>query len=162
AQQAARVQPERRRSERKLVSLPVQLSIGGTTLRGVLRNMSTEGALFTIRDISTSIHLQPAYIVIKTPVSFLELQGVVHERSSDTTDVSLPDLKEFVITFLLNGERDRNVLRSLLDGLQDGSTTITFEGLILPTATTAEPTRRTLPASAQPATERRETTRLRF
>lgn len=162
AQQAARVQPERRRSERKLVSLPVQLSIGGTTLRGVLRNMSTGGALFTIRDSSTSIHLQPAFIVIKTPVSFLELQGVVHERSSDTTDVSRPDLKEFVITFLLNVERDRNVLRSLLDGLQDGSTTITFEGLILPTATTAEPTRPTLPASAQPATERRETTRLRF
>jgi len=161
-QKAARVQPERRRSERTRVSLPVQLSIGGSTLRGVLRNMSTGGALVTIRDNSTSIHLQPAYIVIKTPVSFLELQGVVHERPSDTADASLPDLKEFAITFLLNVEQDRNVLRSLLDGLQDGSTTISFEGLILPTATSVEPHTPTLPSFVQPATERRETTRLRL
>lgn len=162
AQPTARVHPERRRSERQRLSLPVQLSIGGTTLRGILRNMSTGGALFTIRDISTSIHRQPAYIVIKTPVSFLELQGVVHERFSETADVPHPDIKEFAITFLLNVERDRNVLRSLIDGLQDGSTTVTFEGLILPTAATVEPTRPALPGSAQPATERRETTRFRL
>ncbi len=161
-QQAARAQPERRRSERKPFSLPVQLSIGGTALRGVLRNMSTGGALLTIRDIPTSIHLQPAYIVIKTPVSFLELQGVVHERSLETADVPSSDMKEFAISFLLNVERDRNVLRSLLDGLQDGSTTVTFEGLILPSAAAVEPTRPTLPPSTQPEAERRETTRLRL
>ena len=162
AQQAARAQPERRRSERKPFSLPVQLSIGGTALRGVLRNMSTGGALLTIRDISTSIHLQPAYIVIKTPVSFLELQGVVHERPSETAGGPLPAMKEFAISFLLNVEQDRNVLRSLLDGLQDGSTTVTFEGLILPTARTVEPTHPPRPAATQSEAERRETTRLRL
>lgn len=94
--------------------------------------MSTGGALLTIHDLSASIHLQPAYVVIKTPVSFLELQGVVHERPAALTDLPLPAIKNFVISFSPSGERDRSVLRSLLDGLQDGSTIVTFEGLILP------------------------------
>ena len=161
-QQSSPTRAERRRSERRPLSLPVQLSIGGTTLRGVLRNMSTGGALFTIRDISASIHLQPAYIVIKTPVSFLELQGVVHERSSDRANVPLPTMKEFAVSFTINVDRDRNVLRSLLEGLQDGSTTVTFEGLILPSATAVEPASPPLPSLAEPTTERRETTRVTF
>ena len=154
-----RAQPERRRSERKPFSLPVQLSIRGSALRGVLRNMSTGGALLTIRDISASIHLQPAYIVIKTPVSFLELQGTVHERPADAADLPLPAVREFVIAFSLTVEHERNVLRSLLEGLHDGSTTITFEGLILPAATAAEATRSALLSSPEQASERRETSR---
>ncbi|MDR4479139.1 MAG: methyltransferase domain-containing protein [Nitrospira sp.] len=138
AEHGAGQRPDRRRSERKLFSLPVRLSIGGETLRGVLRNMSTGGALLTVHDLSTTVHLQPAYVVIKTPVSFLELQGIVHERSSSLVDLRLPAVKDFVISFSSSGERDRNVLRSLLDGLQDGSTTVTFESLILPLFATPE------------------------
>ena len=150
-------QPERRRSERKPFSLPVQLSIGGTILRGLLRNMSTEGALLTIRGMHVSIHLQPAYVVIKTPVSFLELQGVVHERPSTSAEVPLPAIQDFVIAFSLAVEHERNVLRSLLEGLQDGSPQITFEGLILPVAPTN-------PIDLHPSplipADRRETVRL--
>ncbi len=151
---------ERRRSERKPFSLPVQLSIGGTTLRGLLRNMSTEGALLTIRGMSTSIHLQPAYVVIKTAVSFLELQGVVYERPSTTTDLPLPAIKDFVISFSLTVERDRNVLRSLLDGLQDGSTLVTFEGLILPPSTAIEHHPLDRAESTSTTEDRREAVRL--
>ena len=150
--------PERRRSERKPFSLPVQLSIGGTTLRGLLRNMSTEGALLTIQGLEASIHLQPAYVVIKTPVSFLELQGVVHERPS--ADLPLPAIKDFVISFFPAAEHELNVLRSLLDGLQDGSTQITFEGLILPPPP-ATASRQTGLISSMPIPEdRREAVRL--
>lgn len=162
SQPTAGQRPDRRRSERKLFALPVQLSVGGTTLRGVLRNMSTGGALLTIHDLSASIHLQPAYVVIKTPVSFLELQGVVHERPAALTDLPLPVIKNFVISFSSSSERDRNVLRSLLDGLQDGSTIVTFEGLILPLCTTAENNPNApLPSTAGP-TDRREAARLRL
>ncbi len=154
--------PERRRSERKPFSLPVQLSIGGTTLRGLLRNMSTEGALLTIRGMSASIHLQPAYVVIKTAVSFLELQGVVHERPSTAADLPLPANKDFVISFSLTVERDRNVLRSLLDGLQDGSTPVTFEGLILPSSAATEHHLLDLAASSSTPEDRREAVRLRI
>lgn len=160
AQHPSHAQPERRRSERKSFSLPVHLSIGGTTLRGLLRNMSTGGALFTIRDISASIHLQPAYIVIKTPVSFLEMQGVVHERASEATDVPLRAMREFAISFSPTVEQDRNVLRSLLDGLHDGSTTVTFEGLILPSDTADRASRGMRVALTEPATERRESSRM--
>ncbi|MGC4096554.1 MAG: methyltransferase domain-containing protein [Nitrospira sp.] len=151
--------PERRRSERKPFSLPVQLSIGGTTLRGLLRNMSTEGALLTIRGMEGSIHLQPAYVVIKTPVSFLELQGVVHERASASTESSLPAIKDFVISFALAVEHERNVLRSLLDGLQEGSPQITFEGLILPLPIATTSHRNLLPSRTMPE-DRREAARL--
>jgi PAS domain S-box-containing protein len=123
--------PDRRQFERKLLSLPVELTIGNTTLRGVLRNMSTKGALLTVRDLLPSVHLQPAYVVIKTPVSFLELQGMVHERTPAAAETALQSIKDLVISFALTGEDDRNVLQSLLDGLQDGSTTVTFEALIL-------------------------------
>ena len=160
SQHVAGERPDRRRSERKLFALPVQLSVGSTTLRGVLRNMSTGGALLTIHDLSASIHLQPAYVVIKTPVSFLELQGVVHERPAALTDLPLPAIKNFVISFSPSGERDRSVLRSLLDGLQDGSTIVTFEGLILPLFTTAANNPDApLPSTAAP-TDRREAARL--
>ena len=153
--------PERRRSERKPFSLPVQLAIGSTVLRGLLRNMSIEGALLTIPGIDASIHLQPAYVVIKTPVSFLELQGVVHERTSVPPDVPSPAVKDFVISFSLAVEQERNVLRSLLDGLQDGSTEITFEGLILPSSSLPEASRKTGPVSPPPRPEdRREAARL--
>lgn len=153
---------ERRRSERKPFSLPVQLSIGGTTLRGLLRNMSTEGALLTIRGMSASIHLQPAYVVIKTAVSFLELQGVVHERPSTAADLALPAIKDFVISFSLTVERDRNVLRSLLDGLQDGSTLLTFEGLILPPSTAREHNHLDRAEFISTPEDRREAIRLRM
>jgi len=153
--------PERRRSERKPFSLPVHLSIGSTVLRGLLRNMSTEGALVTIRGMDASIHLQPAYVVIKTPVSFLELQGVVHERTSMSPDVPPQAVKDFVISFSLAVEQERNVLRSLLDGLQDGSTEITFEGLILPSPSLPVASRKTEPVSSLSIQEdRREAARL--
>lgn len=160
AQPPAQHQSDRRRSERKLFSLPVQLSIGGTALRGLLRNISTGGALLTVHDLAPSIHLQPAYVVIKTPVSFLELQGVVHERPTTPADLPFQAITHFVIAFSPGSERDRNVLRSLLEGLQDGSTVVTFEGLILPLSS---PTDRHpadgLPSTTSPA-DRREAIRL--
>ena len=108
----------------------MELTIGNGTLRGVLRNISAGGALLAVRELSPSIHLQPAYIVIKTPVSFLELQGVTHERPS-TAETTLQPIKDIVIAFVLSSDRDQEVLQSLLDGLQEGSTTVTFEALIL-------------------------------
>ncbi len=157
----AAAQPhDRRQVERRLLSLPVELTIGSTTLRGVLRNMSTRGALLTVRDLSPSVHLQPAYVVIKTPVSFLELQGVVHERPPAAGDITLQSIKNIVIAFALTSERDRNVLHSLLDGLQEGSTTVTFEALILPPFTAVESSRDNGVSSSEMPGDRRETVRL--
>ena len=44
---------------------------------------------------------------------------------------TLQSTKDIVISFALTGDSDQNVLQSLLDGLQEGSTTVTFEALIL-------------------------------
>jgi PAS domain S-box-containing protein len=160
-QQVPAQRHDRRRSERKLFSLPVQLSIGSTTLRGVLRNMSTGGALLTIRDHSPSIHLQPAYVVIKTPVSFLELQGVVRERPRAVADPTIPAIKDFVISFALTSDSDRNVLHSLLDGLQDGSTVVTFEALILPSFPVPEVIQADVHQTTAIPEDRREAIRLK-
>ena len=151
---------DRRRFERRLLSLPVELTIGNRTLRGVLRNMSARGALLTIRDLSLSVHLQPAYVVIKTPVSFLELQGVVHERPPATAETPLQSIKDIVVSFALTSERDRNVLQSLLDGLQEGSTTVTFEALILSPFPAVESRQEDVVSSGEMREDRRETIRL--
>ena len=122
---------ERRQFERRSLSLPAELTIGNSTLRGVLRNLSTRGALLTVRELSLSVHLQPAYVVIKTPVSFLELQGVVHERASATTESAVQPVTNIAISFMLTNEREQDLLQSFMDGLQEGSTLVTFEVLIL-------------------------------
>lgn len=151
---------DRRQFERWLLSLPVELTVGNSVLRGVLRNMSTRGVLLTVRDLSPSVHLQPAYVVIKTPVSFLELQGIVHERPPATAETTLPSTKDIVISFALTGEHDRDVLQSLLDGLQEGSTTVTFEALILSPSTPREDRQEETYSSVGLSTDRRETVRL--
>lgn len=151
---------DRRRFTRRLLSLPAQLSIGHTTIRGVLRNISDEGALLTVQDLSSPVHLQPAYVAIKTPVSFLELQGVVHERLAATAETAFPTVRDLVIVFTFIAERDRDVLHSLFDGLQDGSATVTFEALILPPFTTAESNSADAISSGEMPGDRRETVRL--
>ena len=151
---------DRRRFERQLLSLPVELTIGNSTLRCVLRNMSTRGALLTLRDWSPSVHLQPAYVVIKTPVSFLELQGMVHERPPGAEETTLQSTKDIVISFALTADRDRNVLQSLLDGLREGSATVTFEALILSPFPAVESGQEGVRISGNMAEDRRETVRL--
>ena len=151
---------ERRRFPRHLLSLPVELTIGNSTLRCVLRNMSTRGALLTLRDQSPSVHLQPAYVVIKTPVSFLELQGMAHERPPTTDESTLQFTKDIVISFALTSDGDRNVLQSLLDGLQEGSTSVSFEALILSPFSPVKNGHENVPISSDMPKDRRETVRL--
>ncbi|MBA3754021.1 MAG: methyltransferase domain-containing protein, partial [Nitrospira sp.] len=122
--------------------------------------MSTRGALLTVRDLSPSVHLQPAYIVIKTAVSFLELQGVVHERPPAAGDTPVQSIKDIVIAFALTNERDQDVLQSLLVGMHEGSTTVTFEVLVLPPLTAVESSRDDSVSSSKFPDDRRETVRL--
>ncbi len=152
---------DRRQVERRPLSLPVELTVGHNTFRGVLRNISARGALVSVRNLSPSIDLQPAYVVIRTPVSFLELQGVVHERPPAVSETALESITDIVILFVLTRERDREVLESLLDGLQEGSTTVTFEAMIHSTFPSEEDPRiEVSSAYRETAEDRRETIRL--
>lgn len=122
--------------------------------------MSTGGALLTIHDLSASIHLQPAYVVIKTPVSFRNFkESKRNDRLHLRTCLSL--VHQELCDFLFTERRTRPQWpRSLLDGLQDGSTIVTFEGLILPLFTTAANNPDApLPSTAAP-TDSREAARL--
>jgi PAS domain S-box-containing protein len=150
---------ERRRFPRRSSSFPVDLTVGNSTLRGVLRNISATGTLLTVRDVLPPVHMQPAYIVIKTTVSFLELQGVVHERPASKAETTLQSTKDLVISFVLTGEQDQGVLQSLLDGLQEGSTTVTFEALIL-SSPALEDRQEESPSHGNFSADRRETIRL--
>ncbi|HVG01807.1 MAG TPA: methyltransferase domain-containing protein [Nitrospira sp.] len=149
---------ERRQYERRLLSLPAELTIGNSTLRGVLRNMSTRGALLTVRELSLSLHLQPAYVVIKTPVSFLEIQGIVHERPS--AESALQPVTNIAISFMLTNEREQDLLQSFMDGLQDGSTIVTFEVLILSPSQAADAGSENARMHESVSLDRRETIRL--
>ncbi|QOJ36568.1 MAG: methyltransferase domain-containing protein [Nitrospira sp.] len=152
--------PDRRRFPRRSFSIPVQFSVGTTMLRGVLRNMSAGGALLTLRDLASSVHLQPAYVVIRTPVSFLELEGVVQERPLPSGSLTFPSIKDLVISFTLADDRDRTVLLSLLDALREGAPAVTFEALILPRTTTSASHLPPNPILQRISSDRRETIRV--
>ena len=83
----------------------------------------------------------------------------MHERSPDQATFHSPTMKEFA-SFVYNQRRSGPQRAPLLcsKGLQDGSTTVTFEGLILPSATAVEPASQPFHLSREPTTERRETT----
>ena len=163
--QASTVNPsmppvERRQYERRLFSFPAELTIGNSTLRGVLRNMSTRGALLTVRELSLPVHLQPAYVVIKTPVSFLELQGTIHERPSVPTTSALHSVTNIAISFMLTNEREQDLLQSFMDGLQEGSTIVSFEVLILSSSQAADAGGENTPPAEQVPLDRRDAIRL--
>jgi PAS domain S-box-containing protein len=153
---------ERRRFVRRAVDLPIQLAIGNTGCPALIKNMSAGGALVRLHHVGPPLHLQPAYLLLKTPVSLLELQGIVHERPI----VHRPENteKELAILFSLPGNHDRSLIESLIDGALAGSTTLTIEGLVpLPPSSVAS-VEATTAAPQDPgiSQERREAVRLRL
>lgn len=150
---------DRRRFARRPVNFPVQVAIGSSGYPGLIRNISAGGALMALNDVDTSLHLQPAYLLLKTPVSLLELQGTVYERPSPAS-AAQQRTREIAISFTPPSDHDRRVIDSLLDGALAGSTTLSIEGLIpLPTLGPASDTSQ---RSEEATRERREAVRLKL
>lgn len=118
---------DRRRSPRTPLSLSTDLSLGTMILQGSILNIGLGGLFFVSPQTISSVEDHPVYLVLKTPVSFLELHGVAHQRST-----SFPEQYPtcLAITFTPLSNMDSAVLASLIQELQEQSPSVQIEGLI--------------------------------
>ncbi len=118
---------DRRRFPRTTLSLAIDLSVGTMLLQGVILNIGLGGLFFASRHAISSVEGHPVYLVLRTPVSFLELHGIAHQRSASFTEQHPTCL---AITFTSLNDTDCAVLASLIQELHDHSSSVHIEGLI--------------------------------
>ena len=121
------VPSDRRRFSRTTLSLATDLSVGTILLQGFVLNIGLGGLLFVSRQAISSVEDHPVYLVLRTPVSFLELHGIAHQRSASSAEQHRTCL---AITFTSLSDLDGAVLASLIQELHDHSPSVQLEGLI--------------------------------
>lgn len=133
--------PDRRRSPRILVQYPAHISIGSNTHVGTMTSLGQGGMDLLIDNMPASIENQPAYVVLQTGDTIVELQAVAHNRSSELHGSnSKPGLTRFALRFSppIN-DKDRNTLSTLVIKAQTRALPMTVEILLvsetLPTLT---------------------------
>ena len=117
---------DRRRFTRTTLSLVTDLSVGTMLLQGTVLNIGLGGLFFVSRQPISSVEDHPVYLVLRTPVSFLELHGIVHQRSTPFSEH--PTCLAIIFTSL--SDMDRAVLASLIQELHDHVSNVQLEGLI--------------------------------
>jgi SAM-dependent methyltransferase len=132
---AADVPSDRRRFARSTLSLATDLSIGTMLLQGTVMNIGLGGLFFVSPQAISSVEDHPVYLVLRTSVSFLELQGTAHQRSASFSEAYPTCL---AITFTSLNAVDRAVLASLIQELHEPAPGVQIEGLI-PQDTLTEP-----------------------
>ncbi|MGC4098734.1 MAG: PAS domain S-box protein [Nitrospira sp.] len=73
--------PDRRAHIRMAVHLPARITIGNALYEGVLIDLSPTGATLEIEGVLASFEQQPVYLLIRTPVSILELDATARDRA---------------------------------------------------------------------------------
>jgi|CXWL01.1.fsa_nt_gi PAS domain S-box-containing protein len=137
-----RPQQERRHSARMTTALPATITVGATTWDGTITNLSLGGTCITLPKDFPSVAPQDAYVVLKTSVGILELQGMAEERPitlSSGTPVS-----HLVIEFDAPKREEAAVLGSLIQAAQEQALSFSLEVLLA-----AEPSS-TLNLTSQP------------
>lgn len=121
-------QPERRHNPRARTTLPVKITLDSATWDGTLADFSLGGASVILPGELPAISRQAAYIVLKTTVGILELQGTAYERST-----SLPaktPLTQLVLTFDPPQRHEAAVLASLFDAAREESLHFSLEVML--------------------------------
>ena len=127
---SARLTPssaDRRRFQRTVLSLSVDLTIGATAWRGTSLDIGGGGMLLVSAQPTPPIQHQPVYLVLRTAVSFLEIQGTVRDRSPGPGKT---DSICFVIEFTPLMTAEAAVLTSFIQSCQQHTATLKIEGLI--------------------------------
>jgi len=125
---SARLQQERRRSSRISTTLPATITVGSATWDGTISNLSLGGTCITLPNDFPTIAPQDAYVVLKTAVGILELQGEAQERP-----ISLPSgtpVSHLVIAFNLSKREEASVLASLIQAAQEQTLPFSLEVLL--------------------------------
>jgi PAS domain S-box-containing protein len=119
---------ERRHSPRILTTLPATITVGSATWDGTISNLSLGGTCVTLPGDFPTVPPQDAYVVVKTAVGILELQGRAQERSvSLQTKTSASQL---IVTFEPPKREEGAVLASLVQAAQEQTVPFSLEVLL--------------------------------
>jgi PAS domain S-box-containing protein len=119
---------ERRHSPRILTTLPATITVGSATWEGTISNLSLGGTCITVPNDFPTVAPQVAYVVLKTAVGILELQGEAQERP-----LSLPSgtpASHLVVAFDLPKREEAAVLASLIQAAQEQTLPFSLEVLL--------------------------------
>ena len=112
-----RPKQERRHSPRILTTLPATITVESATWDGTISNLSLGGACVTLPGDFPAVRPQDAYVVVKTAVGILELQGRAQERSI-SLQTKTP-ASQLIVTFEPPKPKESAVLASLVQAAQE-------------------------------------------
>jgi len=121
-------QQERRHSPRVSTTLPATITVGSTTWGGTISNLSLGGTCITLSSDFPNVPPQDAYVVIKTAVGILELQGRAYDRSL-SLPTKTPD-SQLIVTFEPTKQEEAAVLNSLIHAAQEQTAPFSLEVLL--------------------------------
>jgi PAS domain S-box-containing protein len=119
---------ERRHIPRIVTTLPATITVGSTAWDGTISNLSSRGACITLPGDFPAVEPQDTYVIVKTSVGILELQGNAQDRS-----VSLqtkPSSSQLIVTFKPPSQEEDAVLASLVQAAQEKSLPLSLEVLL--------------------------------
>lgn len=119
---------ERRHTPRSLTTLPAKITVGSAAWDGTISNLSVGGTCVTLPGNFPAIPPQDAYVVIKTAVGILELQGKAEERSV-SLQTKTP-AAQLIVTFEPPQQEEGAVLASLVQAAQEQAIPFSLEVLL--------------------------------
>ncbi|MBD0315951.1 MAG: PilZ domain-containing protein [Nitrospiraceae bacterium] len=152
--------PDRRQATRAMVHLPARITAGNAIREGTVTNLSLGGAGILLEGVLPPLDAQPVYVILKTPVGMLELQGLAQSRVTSIPAGTEDSSTLLAFRFTSETEMERQVLASLVEEAQSRNLSVTLEALLsLP-----DDVREAVPppvGAAPEGRERRETLRVR-
>jgi PAS domain S-box-containing protein len=119
---------ERRHSPRILTTLPATITVGSAAWDGTISNLSLGGACVTLPGDFPTVTPQDAYVVLKTSVGILELQGRAQGRSV-SLQTKTP-ASQLIVTFEPLKKEEGAVLASLVQAAQEQALPFSLEVLL--------------------------------
>ena len=129
---------ERRRSSRIDVWIKTRLILKGTTWEGATLNISLGGAYIVFEGVLLATENQPIRIGLVSDVGVLELPATlrsIREVTDRRDQAAANPALGLAVEFEELGTNERLILASLLDGLQEGSVSVTLTALLTPQET---------------------------
>ncbi len=150
--------PDRRQAPRASVHLPATLTIGNVSREGWVTSLSGGGATVEVDGVLPTLEDQPAYVVLKTAASVLELQATAHDRTTAPDGIpSSPS--RLALRFMGLSPVEEQILLSFVEEARARTVALSLEALLSQPDEPADPS---LPAAAAgDAPERREALRVR-
>jgi len=121
-------QQERRHSPRVPTTLPATITVGSATWDGTITNLSRGGTCITLPNDFPTVTPQVAYVVFKTAVGILELQGEAQQRP--ISPPSGTPVSHLVVAFNALNREEAAVLASLVQSAQEQTLPFSLEILL--------------------------------